>query len=188
MEGGGGVDSHYVAKLIKNQVGVRGNIRKGAEGWHWSCTWMAWREWALHEICTWHWARDIIFVIVNPPSNSAGWGWLFSFYSERISVLFRLHSTELKSKPVQLLSPLLDSMPFLLAGILFLTVSNRLFPVIPSAQLPFPSQNFSWPAILVLHYSPSSPNQGTDHCHCLCSHSTLYGISLTVIKYIHCNF
>lgn len=30
--GWGGVDSHYVAKLIKNQVGVRGNVRKGAEG------------------------------------------------------------------------------------------------------------------------------------------------------------
>lgn len=30
--GGGKGGSHYVAKLIKNQVGVKGNIRKGAEG------------------------------------------------------------------------------------------------------------------------------------------------------------
>ena len=87
---------------------------------------------------------------------------ILPFYSERISCLFRLDSTELKFKPFQffrLHTPpnpaTLDFMPLnLLAEILFLTLCNRFFLTIPVAQPSFSLQSFPWPKIL--HYFPSS--------------------------------
>lgn len=95
-------------------------------------------------------------------------------------------TAQLKFKPVQLFSPSLTVHAFLSSWNALLTLSNRLFLIIPSAQPPFPLQNFSWPAVLHYFFSSPQPSHSSLFLPPFPQHS-IWDLSFND-KYIHCNF
>lgn len=148
--------------------------------------WPYWRKGTLpEEICIWHWAGDVILILINPPSNSERWELLVSFYSKRISNLFRMHSTiHIQACPI--FSSSLTVCAFPSRGNALLTLSNGFFLVIPGDQPWLPLQNFLWPAILHYFFSSPQPNHSSLFLPLFPQHST-WDLSCND-KYIHCNF
>lgn len=111
---------------------MKGNIRKGAEGWHWSCTWMTWMK---RMSPPW---EDLSTDLSTGPGILYLWSLILPailqggddyshFILRGLAPCSDCTAQNSNSSLSNSSAPLLDlSMPFLLAGILFLTLSNRL--------------------------------------------------------------